>query len=464
MSYMFPIQLVSGLALFAVTSVWAAPAVTTANDQASLSMTVYQQGLALIRDERTIDVPLGRTQLNVIDTSNQIIPESILATGQGVVLHGAAYTRASLTAESLLASHIGESVRIMRHDRQTGHVMQENGVLLGANAGVPIVSIDGRIETGGPGVPWWVAFDSIPQELQAKDALTLDLDNNTRGPQSLSLTYLSRGLSWQANYVGSMRDDNILTLSGWVSVDNSSNTGYTAARIQLLAGDINQASNFQPMMAAMARQELQQADMASTPVGDYHLYDLPEAVTLQPNQRQLVRLLATRDVPVEREYRVESEGSRRTLNEETIPVAIRLHLENREPALGMPLPAGLVRIYADDAQGTSQFLGEDRIGHTARNQGMTLRVGNAFDVRAKKTTANFQRIDSKTIELEQKILLSNAKGSPVTVVVAERLPGDWEVLSSSESYTKASATLAEWRLELPAESELELAYHVRIRH
>jgi hypothetical protein len=461
---MFPIQLLSGLALFgAAVGVSAAPAVTTANDQASLSMTVYQQGLALIRDERTVDVPLGRTLLSLVDVSNQIIAESILVTGQGLALHGAAYARASLTADSLLASHIGESVRVMRHNPQTGDVFEEDGVLLGASGGVPIVNIGGRIETGGPTAPWWLAFDAVPEDLQAKDTLTLDLDNNTRGPQSLSLAYLSRGLSWQANYVGSLRNDNTLSFSGWVSVDNGSNTRYTAARIQLLAGDINQASGFQPMMA-MARQESVQADMASSPVGDYHLYDLPDAVTLLPNQSQQVRLLETRDVPVEREYRVEGDGSRRTLGEASTPVAVRLHLENSAPALGKPLPAGLVRVYAADSRGMSQFLGEDRINHTAKGQPVTLRVGNAFDVQARKTTVSFQRVDSKTTELEQKIRLSNTKDSPITVVVAERLPGEWDVLSSSDRFDKASAALAEWRLEVPANSEKELTYHVRIRH
>lgn len=451
-------------ALFAATTAFAAaPTMTTADDQAALSMTVYQQGLALIRDERTVDIPLGRTQLGLTDISNQLMTESIMLTGQGLALHGYSYTKASLSSGNLLDSHIGQTIQVLHQDPRTGNVIEQDGVLVGVSNGSPIVDINGRIEIGGPGVPWWIAVDAIPPELQAKESLILDLDNQTRGPQSLSLVYLSRGLSWQANYTGQLSADNTLNLSGWVSVDNNSNTQFTAARVQLLAGDINQASGYRPMMA-MARAESAPADMASNPIEDYHLYDLPETLTLLPNQRQQVRLLANRDVPVEREYRIESDGSRRILQEETVPVSILLHLDNKEPALGLPLPAGIVRIFSDASQGSSQFLGEDRLGHTAKDQSLTLRVGRAFDISGKKTTTSFRRIDNKTIELEQKILLSNAKNSAAEVLVAERLPGDWEIIDSSDSYEKASAMLAEWRLEVPANSERELKYHVRIRH
>ncbi|HEX5513044.1 MAG TPA: hypothetical protein VFY81_01480 [Gammaproteobacteria bacterium] len=443
----------------------AAPVTSSSDDQASLSMTVYQQGFALVRDERTVDMAPGRMELGVTDISNQIIPESVFVVGQGVVLNGVEYSRASLTPENLLAKNIGKKVRVMRRNPQTGALAEEEGVLLSASNSVPIVQIGNRVEVGGPDAGWWLAFADVPDGLQGQERLTLDLDNSTRGPQSLTLSYLSHGLSWQADYVGVLRNDTTLTLNGWVSVDNGTNAKYPNARVQLLAGDVHQPNDFQPLMAmARSREVSQAADMASSPVGGYHIYDLPEVITLLPQQRRQVRLLAPRDVPVEREYRVESDGFRNTPEEENVPVMMRLQFRNDAPVLGVPLPAGLVRIYADGPQSMVQYLGEDRIGHTAKDQEIKLRIGTAFDVVAKKTTTSFQRIANQVVELDQEIRLVNTKDQPITIVVAERLPGDWEIQNSSHPHQKVSAQLVEWRIDVPAEGEERLTYRARVQY
>lgn len=438
---------------------------TTAADQAQLSMTLYQQGFALIRDERTVELPPGRLELRAADISDQIVPESVLVTGQGLALHAAVYAGASLTADSLLASQVGQTVRVLRSDPSNGQLTEEEGVLLSAAGGVPIVQIGDRVEIGGPGAPWRLGFEQVPDTLQGEPALTLTLDNTTRGPQSLALTYLSRGLTWQADYVGVLQGENALTFSGWVSLENATNTAFPTARIQLLAGDVNQADNGVRPFQAMARSaEIAAADMASAPVADYHLYDLPEPVTLLPAQRRQERLLAPREVQVEREYRLSSNRLWQSTEETTVPVAVSLTLRNEQPALGLPLPAGRVRIYAEGLQGGMQYLGEDRIGHTAVGEPLTLRLGTAFDVLAKRTTQDIRRIDQQTTELQQQIRLINRKQEPVTVVVAEQLAGEWEILSSSHPYQKASAQLAEWRIEIPADSEQSLTYAARIRY
>lgn len=438
---------------------------TTAADQAQLSLTVYQQGFALIRDERTVELPPGRLELRAADISDQIVPESVLVTGQGLALHAAVYAGASLTADSLLASQVGRTVRVLRTDPSNGELLEEEGVLLSAAGGVPIVQIGDRVEIGGPGAPWRLGFEELPDTLQGEPALTLTLDNTTRGPQSLALTYLSRGLTWQADYVGVLREDDALTLSGWVSLENATNTVFPAARIQLLAGDVNQAeSGVRPFQAMARSAEVAAADLASIPVADYHLYELPEPVTLLPAQRRQERLLAPREIRVEREYRLSSNRLWQSTEETTVPVAVSLTLRNEQPALGLPLPAGRVRIYAEGLQGGMQYLGEDRIGHTAVGEPLTLRLGTAFDVLAKRTTQDIRRIDQQTTELQQQIRLINRKQEPVTVVVAEQLAGEWEILSSSHPYQKASAQLAEWRIEIPADSEQSLTYAARIRY
>lgn len=465
MHSLVPVRALSALALTLAASAVAAAATSTADEQASLSMTVYQQGFSLVRDVRTVELGLGRQVLNVADISNQIIAESALVSGDALTLHAANYSGSSLTPENLLNRYVGKTVRVLYDDPPPGAPGEESGVLLSAAGGVPVVRIGDRVEIGGPEAPWRIAFAEVPGDLHGLPTLSLDLESSARGPQSLSLTYLTNGVSWQADYVGTLQGADKMVFSGWVSVRNDTTTSFRDANVRLLAGDVNQPDQIMRMKSDMVRMaEAAPADMARQSLADYHLYQLPEPLTLQPEQRRQVRLLAPKTIPVEREYRVEGDAVRHVPEEEDVPVAIRLHLTNDKPALGVPLPGGTVRVYAEGPQGHPQFLGEDRINHTAQGQELKLRVGNAFDIAAKRTTLNYRRVDPQTAELEQQIRLINRKRQPVTVVVAERLPGDWEILSSNHQHRKVSAQLAEWRVEVAAGAEVRLTYRARVRY
>lgn len=466
MHRLVPVRALSALSLMlAASAVGATSVTTTADEQASLSMTVYQQGFSLVRDVRTVELGLGRQALKVSDISNQIIPESALVAGDALTLHAADYSGISLTPENLLQRYVGKAVRVLYDDPPAGTPGEESGVLLSAADGVPVVQIGDRVEIGGARAPWRLAFAEVPTDLHGRPTLSLDLESSARGPQSLSLTYLTNGVSWQADYVGTLQGDDKMVFSGWVSVRNDTTTSFRDATVRLLAGDVNQPDQIMQMKSGMVRMaEASSADMARQPLADYHLYELPEPLTLLPEQRQQVRLLAPKTIPIEREYRVEGDAVRHVPEEEDVPVAIRLHLANDKPALGVPLPAGIVRIYAEGPQGHPQYLGEDRINHTAQGQDVKLRVGNAFDIAAKRTTLNYRRIDPQTAELEQQIRLINRKQQPVTIVVAERLPGDWEILSSNHQHQKVSAQLAEWRIEVAAGAEERLTYRARVRY
>jgi hypothetical protein len=363
------ISLLGSLLLGAATA--AAEPITTAADQAALSMTVYQQGLALVRDERTVELDLGRSRLGVLDVSDQIIPESVLVSGQGLVLHAAGYAGVSLTPRNLLAHYIGKTVRVVYREPQPGAPAVVEGVLLSATDGVPIVRIGDRVEIGGPGAPWRLAFDAVPEALRGQPTLTLDLENATRGPQSLVVTYLSQGLSWQADYVGVLQNDDSLLFSGWVSLENHTGTAYPSARVQLLAGDLHRPDEVRPMRERVSAAEVQQADLPNEPVLDYHVYSLPEPISLLPAQRRQLPLLAPRQVPLEREYRASSEAFR--------------HAPEEEPV-------------------------------------------------------------------------------PVTVTVAEQLPADWQIQSSSHPHSKSSAQVAEWRIEVPPGGESTLSYRARVQY
>lgn len=431
--------------------------------QAAVGLTVYQQGLALVRDERTLELGLGEGEVLISDVSGQIVPGSTQVNGQGSLqvkaLH---YVSANLTPQALLQRHVGRLISVLRTDPRTGAEVRQPATLLGVEGDRPIVRIDDRVEIGGEGAPWRLVFDEVPADLTGRDGLLLELSNQTRGPQSLELVYLSRGLSWQADYVGVLDPQGRnLRLSGWASIANDTGSTFDQARIQLVAGDIQQAARPGPLLAMEASRA--QGDMARQAGFDYHTYALETPVTLTPGRRTQVSLLGDRQLPVEREYRVVGESFHPLGEPQELAVEVRLKLPNQAPTLGEPLPAGIVRIYGEAAGGQLQLLGEDRIDHTAVGEELELTVGRAFDLSGRRIQTSYRKIDQQTAESAWRLELRNAKNVPVTVRVEERLPGDWRVLEASQEPARRDAHSLEWSVEVPAGGTRELTYRVQTR-
>lgn len=444
------------LAAVAALTTGVAAAVPSADTQAGVSLTIYQQGVALVRDERTVDLPLGTAQLLVPDVSQQIVPGSTLVNGQGGLrVRAIQEVTPTLTAAALLERHIGRPVQVLWENRPT-----EQGVLIGVDGERPIVRMGEHVEIGGPGAPWRLGLTSVPEELSARHGLVLDLDNSVRGPQSLQLAYLSRGLGWQADYVGVLNTEgSMLRLNGWATISNDSGTSYREAQVQLLAGDVNQ----QPPQPAMVRAESAVADARATPVSDYHIYDLEASLTLTPGQRTQVNLLGEREVPALQEYRMVGDALAQPSEPQPVPVSIHLLLENTAPALGQPLPAGTMRVYGEGPQGQLQLLGQDRIGQTPPGESFELLLGNAFDISAERTQTLYQRIDPSAVELGWQLRLRNTRQVPVRVAVREHLAGDWQLLEASQPPLAQEAHRLLWQVEVPAGAEQTLNYRVQVR-
>jgi hypothetical protein len=440
----------------ALSSAVATAAMPSAETQAGVSLTVYQQGVALVRDERTVDLGLGPARLLVPNVSREIVPGSALVSGQGgLTVQSIREVTPTLTAAALLERHIGRPVTVLWEDRAV-----EQGVLVGVDGERPIVRIGERIEIGGRGAHWRLALDSVPDELTARHGLVLELDNSVRGPQSLELVYLSRGLGWQADYVGGLdAQSSLLRLNAWATISNDTGTRYRDAQVQLLAGDVNQ----QLPQPAMMRAESAAADLPAAAVFDYHLYTLEAPLTLLPGQRTQVSLFGEREVPVLKEYRLSGDALAQPSEPQPVPVTVHLLLENTAPALGQPLPAGTVRIYGEGPQGQLQLLGQDRIAQTASGQSLELLLGSAFDVTAERMQTSYQRIDPNTVELGWQLRLRNAKDTPVRVAVREHLAGDWRLLEASQPPRAQEAHRLQWEVEVPANGEQTLNYRVQVR-
>ena len=439
---------------------------TRASDRLSLGLTVYRQNLALIRDRRQTGFIPGKNHLTIFDVSDQLIHSSLqFSGGDGVQPLAWSFNQTPLTEQSLLRANVGHTVQIIERASQGGHERVRSGTLLSVKGGVPLVRIDGLIQAAGPGSPWRIAFKEAPPGATARPSVGLDLTASQGGQQPVNITYLTRGLDWNAYYVGHLNAQNgRLSLQAWAAVANRTGISFHHAGLQLLAGQPHRAESPQPA-ARMAYASAKETAAARETVADYHLYTIDGSIDLPAGQDRQFQLFTAADVAVKRSYRIEQSGAvHRPAGAHDIPVQVALAFDNQAPALGMPLPAGTVRIYGPDAQGRAQFLGEDNIGPTPAGQPVSVELGRAFDVTATRTQTDYRRPADKTEELAWKVALHNARSNPVSVSVRERMNGDWTIEQESQPHEKTSADTASWTVDVPADGDATLEYRVKVHH
>jgi hypothetical protein len=270
------------------------------------------------------------------------------------------------------------------------------------------------------------------------------------------------------------RDDR-LDFSGWVTLTNQSGAAYPNARLQLVAGDLNRVRERQVpprQQMAMAAKMAEAEDLRQESLFEYHLYTLQRPTTLSENQTKQVALLSTSGVSVRKEFLLAGAGHYYSGQYgdigQKLKVGVFVEFQNKGEGLGIPLPKGVVRVYKKDAQGNAQFVGEDRIDHTPRNEAVRLKLGNAFDVTADRKQTDFQRLAAESrhaevFETAYRLVLKNARKEAVIVVVREPVPGDWTIVSESQPHTKAASGMAEWKIQVPADGEAVLIYRVRVK-
>lgn len=450
---------------------------TTLEDQSRLAVTIYNEDLALVKDQRQVRLDSGLNRLAFREVSARIRPETALLRSlshpEDFFLVEQNFDFDLLTPEKLLEKYVGKRVQVIQSHPQTGAETTLDAEVLAANGGV-VLRIGDRIETGIPGR---IVYPDVPENLRDRPTLVTLLNSGTEKPQQLELSYLTGGLSWQADYVAELAPgDDSLDLSGWVTLTNRSGATYEEATLQLVAGDVHRgqeaAADYRVMeMKTMARAEAPR--MAEEALFEYHLYTLDRPTTIRENQTKQVSLLSASAIPVKKEFLLEGSEyyyqSRYGDLGEKLKVGVYVEFENREEAgLGMPLPRGIVRVYKRDSAGGAQFVGEDRIDHTPKNEDVRLKLGDAFDVTAsKKQTAFEKKADygpyEYVFESAYEITLKNAKEEAVTVKVLEPMPGDWKVLSESHPHAREASGTALWEVPVPAEGEAVLTYRVEVR-
>lgn len=474
--------LLSGmLAVGVLSTALAAPPdekLSTSVDQREVAVTIYNDNLALVKDGRRVRLDLGANQLAWREVSAQMRPETALlrnvANPAGLKLVEQNFDFDLLTPQKLLEKYVGREVAVISTNPATGAEKRETATVLATNGGV-VLKFSDRIETGVPGR---LAFPGVPNNLRDKPTLVINLASKGGGEQNLELSYLTGGLSWKADYVAELNEkDDRLDINGWVTLTNRSGTAYPNARLQLVAGDVNRVREEferglpQPLVAKAAMAEA--SDMSQEALFEYHLYTLERSTTIADNQTKQVALLSAASVPVKKELLLEGQnyyysGQYGELGQK-VKAGVFVEFVNKGEGLGIPLPKGVVRVYKKDSKGNAQFIGEDRIDHTPKNETVRLKLGEAFDVTADRKQTDFKKLGGTSrynyvYESAYQLTIKNAKNEAVTVKVAEPMPGDWQIQTESHPHAKAASDTAVWNITVPAEGKAVLSYRVLVRY
>lgn len=444
----------------------------TAESRRGLTLTVYNQNLALVSETRRVDLPAGETLLAIEDVSGQMQPETVLLSAPGLRVIEQSLDANLLTPGRLLEASLGQTVQIIRRHPETGEDIVEEARVLSLAGGL-VVQIGDRVEIDPPGR---IAFTQMPAGLRSEATLLARVFPGQAGPNDLRLDYLTGGLSWRADYVARLNPAaDRLDLAALVTLTNGTDSDFVGAALRLVAGEVNQAAPMFKEQSYGARAEMaamapMPADDMSAPVSaaDRYVYSVERPVTLRRGETKQIPLMSAEGVKVAREYRFEGVVNGHPGVEEIGPVnaALMLELEN-DPDLGLgaPLPAGAVRVYGPApaaAGGATLFLGADRLDHTPQGEKARLNLGEAFDVTARAESTVYERLSDRIYETGQKITVKNAKEEAVEVVLAGVMPRGWTLRDASAAPTQESATRVSWRLSVPAGGEAELTYRIRV--
>ena len=462
---------VMALMTFAAVAAFAADApepdlMLDAGSRSDLAVTVYNRDLALVREVRGLEVPKGRFTLEFRDVPERIEPRSLLVeTGRGLSLNilEQNYEYDLMSRDKILEKYVGKEISWIQED-----LTRVQGRLLGMSHG-PIFEVDGEVVFEVPGR---IALPSLPGNLRARPTLVWLADSRSAGTGDIEVNYLTRGMSWSADYVLEIAPSGReADLQAWVSLDNRCGATFDAARLLLVAGDIHQAPPPALAVRTMAKYAMDSemgSGISEESLFDYHLYTLPGRTTLKDNSTKQVSLFNAGGLEVEKHYRLQSSpsffnGGGGRISEPSVGIFYAFENE-KENRLGIPLPAGVVRVYGESAAGERQLLGEDRISHTPRDERVELEVGKAFDIKAERTRTDYSRRGDRAHENAYRITLRNHKDEDVVVEVLESVGGDWRVLSSTHPHIKVDAGSLRFDLPVPADGETVLEYRVLVSY
>ena len=436
------------------------------SDQKSIAVTVYNQNFGVIKDVREIEISSGISEIKITDVAQLIDPTSVHIKLDGEVIEQN-YQYDLVSLDKILRKFVNQNIRLIS---ETNEIVK--GKLLSAMGGQIVLE---KPEGGLVMLPnvnkYRFSVDYLPEGLITQPTLIWQVNSNSSGKQDVELSYQTKGMNWHAEYVVVLNeDDTELDLNSWVSVDNKSGATYKNAKLKLVAGDINLIQNInlrggRQDMYMMTKSSVSNQQFQEKTFFEYHIYNLKRPTTLSNNETKQISLFEASNVAAKKKYFYGSTSNRWYWNQQgQRKVAVIVEFENSEEyGLGVPMPKGKVRVYKSDGE-SLEFIGEDLIDHTPKNEKIKLKIGDAFDIVAEEVQTENTQISSKVWEQEFEITFKNRKNENVVIEVERNLGTNWDILKTSIDYKKIDAFRVTFSVPVKADSETKLTFRVRYRY
>jgi hypothetical protein len=451
-------------------------------------VTIYNQNFGLVRDVRNMHLHEGVNHVRFEDVAAQIDPTSVnfqsLTAPNGVVVREQNYQYDLLDQNTILSKSVGKELKF-KHYLPGGGTAELNGILLNPpqstvyneNSG-PQTHYQGLVLKTADGIilnpQGQIQLAELPPGLVPRPSLLWKLETTKPGDHKTEIAYQTSGINWKCDYVAVVnKDDNEADLTSWVTIDNKSGGTFKNAALKLLAGDVHK---FQPqavrgpmlMKSAFAEAASAAPQFQEQAFAEYHLYSLQGKTDIRDNETKQMSLFNAADIPVKKLFIFEPNSgyfypSRGGVQSREQKVQVKFEFSNSEKNhLGMPMPKGKVRVYKKDQDGALQFIGEDEIDHTPRDEKVRLFIGDAFDLVGERKQTNFNRVSDRVSRYSYEISLRNHKDSDVTIVAVEHSYGDWTILNSSTDYAKKDSHTFEFPVKVPSKGEVKITYEIEI--
>lgn len=431
-----------------------------ATAQGDIAVTIYQNGQSLVQDTRRMTLPSGRSKQEFPDVSAQIRAETVTLTGRGIGIVEQNFDYDLLTPAKLMEKAVGQTITLLRTNPATGAETRVRAKVLAANGGV-VLQIGETIEVlRDDGLPVKVIFDRVPPNLRARPTLSVTLESKG-GTVPTTLTYLTPGLGWTSDYV-TLFDDakQTIDVQGWVTLTNNTGTDYTNADVLLVAGNPNNGGGRRNVQMPWngSTGTIDEAGTESNDrerLGDYYLYPLAERTTISNAQQKQVSFLDVKAAPARKVY--EFNNGWLATNDAASASSVLKFSTSRSGGLGDQLPSGTMRVYMRDKRGDPQFIGENAIGATPMGSAMSIRTGDAFDVKVKTVVEERTRVGTSRWKTRMRYELTNARNEAITVDMGQSgLWGDVRISEQSQEGKRVSADRVEWSVAVPANGKATL--------
>ncbi len=427
--------------------------------QKELFVTIYNNNFGVVRDIREINLNEGNSTISVTDVAQLIDPSSVHINFNGKVLEQN-YQYDLVSMNKILQKYIDKKIDLIKED---GTML--SGTLLSAFGQQLVLQKDnGGLEMLPNLEDYRISVGDLPDGLKTKPTLVWDIYSEDSGNEDVEFTYHTGGMNWSAEYVAVLNDDeNKIDLNSWVSIDNKSGAAYKNATLKLLAGDVNKVqNNYAPRIAkgmVYEAMDAAQPQISEKELFEYHIYEVNRPVTLSNNEKKQISLFSADEINIDKKYVYSDSYSSKYGR--TDKVGVFLEFKNsKENNLGIPFPKGRIKVNKQDGNSV-EFIGEDYIDHTPKDENITVKIGEAFDIVVDDKLINSERLSDRVREETRLIKLTNRKDEDISVEIYKSHGGSWKLIKSTSKEEKTDAGTLKFILKVPANKTSELEYTVR---